>query len=1348
MKNIAILLILLTLFFSCQSGPSGNETEQSTILVSNELSNSIIKCINEDAFGYIWIGTESGLNRYNGVEVHQYFHSAEDSLSLRHDNINQIYCDKQGRLWVGTMQGISLYTEQDNFLPIPNEGPAHSSMGIAEDSQGRIYALFMGGIERYDEENKTFKTVLGNSNLTSGSFFFIDEKDRIWNRSGEKLVVVESETLKEKTSLALPFNPSSYLCDGYHQLWVFSRSQLALLNLSTLEWVSLPESLQLFLAKNNRQILNVKSLKEGSILLITNDGFYLYHPETKELTSQEDPSFPLLKSKNKVNDVFIDSQENTWYITPYDGVELVPVHKGVFNKNAQLIAAFEGKPVGSLLADRDGIHIWIRSVNHELFCYNQQDGKLSSFKLSGMEQGNDIDVKSMILFQDEAGAIWYNDTDNTVVQFREVNGHLEQLHRFSTPNSILTMAQDADGKLWMGGFMDGFLTYEPGMSVLKKEPLPQGEYLFPLSMRKGKDKRLAVLTIRGGLYYLVEGEPKLSAFSGALLNSAIQKGTTFHPNCMLEDSQGVLWIGTLGNGLMKYVPETHQTERIQGLTCQNVCDIQEDAKGHLWISTENGLSEIDPVNEHVKNYYSTDNIGGNQFFANSSCKTASGSLLFGGIHGLTEVTSEVSSPETNIPLYFEDLRIFNQLIRPGKGSNMKQSLHYNPEVRLNHLQNGFSISFSALEYGNQSRFTYQYKLEGVDKVWVNANASHMANYATLSPGEYPFHVRLVTNDLQTVLNEITLPITIQPALWDTWWAWLCYILAILFITWKVVSQYKASKLDKELARKAEQEKAQEMHINQMNMHFFANISHEFRTPLTVISGPLTQLCNNGRITGQEKKLLTLINRSVNRMLTLVNQMMDFNKLEEDALKLRVAYQDIVAPLNQVLAFFAINAQEKNIRLLGKGLEDYFLTWVDTDKLEKIMTNLLGNAMKYTPQNGKVVVSLDTIGTQEAQELFPESALEGDGQYVKICVSNSGSNIPEDQREKIFERYYQMENQKRGQFTFGTGIGLYYTSRLVKLHHGFIKVMDSVDTTGPCFCYLLPINESCYSEEDRTEEPTSQSLHVPVELDYSETRQEPESQEVGNQKPTLLVVDDDIEIVQYLKLLLSVHYRVICRFNATSAKETLQREENIDMVISDVIMPEVSGYQLCKDIKEDSSLCHIPVILVTAKTGIKDQVEGLNQGAIAYVTKPFDPDYLLAVIQSLLQNREATRKKLKEGTLTTELSDTNSLTGQDKAFMKHLYELMEEELDNPDMDIVRMTELMNVSRSKLYYKIKALVGENPASFFRQYKLNRAAEMIREGKYNIAEISHLTGFSSPSHFTTCFKKQFGVNPTDYV
>jgi DNA-binding NtrC family response regulator len=246
----------------------------------------------------------------------------------------------------------------------------------------------------------------------------------------------------------------------------------------------------------------------------------------------------------------------------------------------------------------------------------------------------------------------------------------------------------------------------------------------------------------------------------------------------------------------------------------------------------------------------------------------------------------------------------------------------------------------------------------------------------------------------------------------------------------------------------------------------------------------------------------------------------------------------------------------------------------------------------------------------------------------------------------------------------------------------------------------------------------------------------------------MVVDDDIEIVQYLKLLLSTQYKVICRFNATSAFETLQREENIDLIISDVIMPEVSGYQLCKQIKDDVRYSHIPVILVTAKNSVKDQVEGLNNGALAYVTKPFDPDYLMAVILSLLQNRDASRKLLQEGTLKTKLDGDDSLTAQDKAFMKELYKLMEEELDNPDMDIVRLTEMMRVSRSKLYYKIKALVGENPASFFKHYKLNRAAEMIREGKYNISEIAQLTGFSNQSYFTACFKKQFGVTPKEYV
>ena len=479
------------------------------------------------------------------------------------------------------------------------------------------------------------------------------------------------------------------------------------------------------------------------------------------------------------------------------------------------------------------------------------------------------------------------------------------------------------------------------------------------------------------------------------------------------------------------------------------------------------------------------------------------------------------------------------------------------------------------------------------------------------------------------------------------------------------------------------------------------------------------------------------------MLRLVNQLMDFNKLENDTLKLRVKRTDIISQLQRFVDIFRINANEKGIALNTYGLEDTFLMWLDVDKLDKIVGNLLSNALKFTPNGGKVELCFDVITREEAARLFTLTDKDIDTQYVKVAVADSGNGIPEEQLEKVFERYYQLDNQSKGTYNWGTGIGLYYARSLALLHHGYLKAGNRTEGSGAVFTLLLPVNDLSYTPEECTLPEEEQNKAFPIQTEEQYQLENTES--IRQQKQTLLVVDDDTEVAHYLKALLSPVYNVVCRFDADSAFKAMS-EEAPDLVLSDVVMPGRNGYDLCRQIKEDLQLCHIPVILVTAKATVENQVEGLNTGADAYVTKPFEPNYLLALIKSQLKNREKVRSLLSRSTPTDEIEE-NVLSPQDNTFMTELYHLMENELSNPELDVARMTELLKISRTKFYYKVKGLTGENPSVFFKTYKLNRAAKLIKEGKYTISEIADMTGFSTLSHFSTSFKKQFGATPSEY-
>ncbi|MBO4634111.1 MAG: response regulator, partial [Bacteroidales bacterium] len=487
----------------------------------------------------------------------------------------------------------------------------------------------------------------------------------------------------------------------------------------------------------------------------------------------------------------------------------------------------------------------------------------------------------------------------------------------------------------------------------------------------------------------------------------------------------------------------------------------------------------------------------------------------------------------------------------------------------------------------------------------------------------------------------------------------------------------------------------------------------------------------------DRQLVDIISRNATWMLSLVNQLLDFNRIGNSKLHMKVAKMDIVQPLRDIAELFRYNAQSKGIELGTYGLEDPFTMWVDADKVQKVVMNLLSNALKFTPSGGKVTLSFDVIPRADAAARFPLTEADTDGQYACISVSDSGPGIAPDEIEKIFERFYQ--SSSGGHKMQGSGIGLFYARVLCNLHHGYIKAWNR-EEGGAEFSLILPVSASSYSEDERTDQKPQLQVLTP-------TSAAPESAPSEDDAPRrhIAVVDDDIDIANYLKILLKPQYKVSLYFDAASALKGME-EDAPDLVISDVVMPGMDGYALCEAVKNDIQLSHIPVILVTAKVAVESQVQGLDKGADAYVTKPFQPAYLMALVKSLLENREKLHRQLGSVTTTEEI-EPEALSPRDAAFMKELYELMEKELANTDLDITRMTEMMKISRTKFYYKVKGLTGENPSVFFKRYKLNRAADLLKEGKFNMSEIAYMTGFNTLSHFSTSFKKQFGVPPSEY-
>ena len=1315
--------------------------------ISADISNQKVTSFAEDEFGHIWIGTFRGLNRYNVHEYHQYFCTDEQN-SLPDNQIQAIFKDSQNRLWVSTVNGMSLYTAEDDFTRIPMEGPSNNAMQIFEDSKGDIYISTSISLCRYDGEGMIFEEVLGvqDQEPSIGRQFFVTPDGDIIAVTPFSIKAYDPSSLELKGTVELDGYPGYFtmLPDG--RLWMATGDRVMVYDTENDYFVPVSENLRQHKLFAGSSVSYIYQYGEDSVLLNTeNDGLFIYDKAEGTLKHQSENGFPFVAPDDKITCMFTDSRNNLWIGTYDQGYRVIYDYKERFNSDSWLKSNVGHRSVVSLDNDSKD-NLWIVTLREGLYLCNSAEGVFRKFATADIV-GSVSAAKAQVrgVFVDEDDDLWL--TFDSGVARCVYDGKSLEMDRFWPMFYPGSVSQDKTGRIWIGSFGENLYYVLPGENELNSIKVVSAGFTYipcalPLQSENGNVLSAAFQVglceidgRRGHVRQIVVEESKWK--------ECIQR-SVFVPSCMYQDAEGIVWIGTVANGLMRFDLDGDKLERVPGAPCLDITSIEEDMNGYLWVSTQYGLGRYDREAERFTNWFATDGIGGNQFYDRASCRMSDGTVIFGGTHGVTSFNPTEVNYLRDVPVYFEALKVNNVLVRPQAGGCIEKGLQYSPDVNLEHYQNGFSISFAALEYGEYERVDYQYMLEGFDRHWVDASGNREASYSNLPSGKYTFKVRVTNGDHTVVIAENQISIDIEYPWWMCWWANIIYVVVAVAVIALIARAYKQMQIEKAGKLAAQQEKEQERRVNQMNMDFFANISHEFRTPLTMISGPVAQLRESSGMSEGNKRLLSIVQRNIFRMQRLVNQQLDFNKLENDTLKLKVKHIDVISQLCDLTDMFRVTAQEKGVQFRVYGLEDSMTVWVDDDKLDKICFNLLSNAMKFTGDGGKVEFSLDVISREEASHLFALTDKDVDSRYMKIVVKDSGPGIPESELEKIFERFYQLEGQSKVAYGWGTGIGLYFARALAQLHHGYLKAGNRTTGPGALFTLLLPISESSYSDAEKVHlggaEPGSQYKSRNVE--YPEF---PVSVS-GEGRKKVLVVDDDADVVHYLRTLLSPVYDVISRFDAESAYVVI-KEEAPDIIVSDVVMSGRTGYELCRQVKDNLQLSHVPVILLTAKATVGDQVEGLDCGADAYVTKPFEPQYLLALIQSQLKNREKIRAILSEATDVEDLEE-DALSPQDSAFMNELYQLMEKELSNSELDVSRMTELLHISRTKFYYKVKGLTGENPSVFFKRYKLNRAAQLLKERRYNISEIADMTGFSTLSHFSTSFKKQFGVSPSEYV
>ncbi len=1311
-----------------------------SVAVADRLSNQRVNAFAEDADGHIWIGTFRGLDKYTIHDYHQYF-CTDDTLGLPDNQITALRRSADGRLWVGTAGGAALRTDDGGFLRIPIEGDSQNVNEIIETRDGQILFNCSAQLFRYDAERGRIVPAVRDY---GGYNTLVGADGRIWTATMAELRCFEPAGFSPAGSWPTrhPVYHSAMAATG--EIWLSGMGQLSIFDPRTEKWSALPRAILQEPRLTRGDIDILFACGQDMLLHTIKDGMFCYSQATGQLLHQSDPEFPYDIPDFEIRTLFRDSRGNLWFGSTDQGYSISYAAKNGFSSLPYLTDRFAHKSVTSVCTDREG-HLWIATLNDGLFVYDLQTRDLRRMDLNRFVPDNSVGyIRCSSIFCDAQGELWIAMTEKyTLLHCRYDGRDLQLLDRMNLANPM-TVSQDDLGRIWISGFSSELTRYDKATRRLAQFHLPSDAWTFVSALLPVAPGRMLAASFGNPMceIYTNTGETRFLDAPDEEWRHNIRRAVV-SPTCLFKDSAGDIWLGTVGNGLFRRERSTQLTRPVEGASCPDICSIEEDRQGNIWISTMNGLTRFDRTVGTLTHYFESDGLGGNQFYDRSSCILPDGTLVFGGTHGLTCFNPLDLGRKSTSPVVFEDLRIHNSLVQPGPDAPVDRELARLPDVTIRHDQNGFSISYAALDYAPHASVRYQYKMEGFDAYWIEAGTANEAYYANLPAGRYRFRVRTAdAADEGQALN-----IRILPPWYRTWWAVLLYCLAALgfgFFIWHVYRRMR--RVRKEAARhirevrreqeRAEQEKEAEQRLNRVQMNYFANVAHEFRTPLTMIAGPVEQLAASPGIQGQDRQLVGIVQRNAAWMLSLVGQLLDFNRIGDKKLQLKVAEGDIVATLAESAELFRFNAGSKGIEFNTYGLEDPFKMWRDADKVAKITMNLLSNAMKYTAPGGKVALSFDVLPREEVARDFPLTDADTDTQYAQIRVSDTGRGIPEDQLEKIFERFHQAG---RGDAA-GTGIGLYYSRALAELHHGYIHARNR-DGGGAEFTLVLPVSAASYSADERsTEDQQRPAIPVPV-ADAGV----PAGEESAD-KRCVVVVDDDIDVANYVKVLLAPYYRVIVHFDADSALKALE-EESPDLVISDVVMPGRSGYELCEAIKGNLQLSHIPVILVTAKVAVESQVQGLDKGADAYVTKPFNPSYLLALVKSLLENRDKLRRRLGSVTSTEDI-EPEALSPRDSAFMKELYALMDKELANQELDITRITEMMHISRTKFYYKVKGLTGENPGVFFKRYKLNRAADLLKEGKHNMSEIAWMTGFNTLSHFSTSFKKQFGVPPSDYI
>ncbi|RXK62868.1 response regulator [Lacibacter luteus] len=1308
-------------------------------------SNSVLS-ITQDRSGFLWFGTQIGLNRYDGTRFKTYFHNNKDSNTLYNNNVISLLCDSRKTIWAGTSTGLNRYNEaKDQFERIQLRTSPVNINSVYEDRQGNIWVGSSDGLYLFSNGQTDKPTIFkaGNANGIAGNnvrAVFEDHNKHLWvgtNKGLTRMIPQKNgysfENFTHEAGNARSLSAlyiTSIAEDAKQQLWVGTQnSGINLFDAVTKSFTRFTKNGNGETSIINNNIRIIRSTRNGMLWVGTQEGLSIIDPVTKNIRSyQNDPGNRKSLSQNSIYSLYEDANGSVWIGTYFGGANSTYPYSTNFSvlQNHANKSSLSNNVVSSIVEDEQH-NLWMGTEGGGLNYYNRSTGLFTVYKNNVNDAASLGSNLVKIVLVDKEQNIWcgthgggLNVLDRRQNKFKR---YLYKENDAATLNSEITsMIEDDNERLWAGTNF--------GLQLFSKK----GTELTALSFSSingftnGVPARTFYKDAQGAVW--IGGNPGLYVVNG---NNMKELSDDLYINNITQDKKGNIWVALSYGGIAMYNSSNgkfvHYTEK-EGLPNTNVISLLEDENGFFWLSTDKGLIKYSPALKTAQTYTMSDGLAGNEFNYNSYLKDSKGEFFFGGYHGITSFFP--GTIETNsyvAPVVFTGLRLFNNPVTiNGDDELLDRNISQTKRIVFTHKQNVFTVEFALLNFIKSSKNKYAYKLEGFDKNWNDVTTAS-ATYTNLPSGTYTFWVKGANND-GVWSQASSIELKILPPFWLTWWAYCIYILAFAGILFLVVRFFFLRALLK---------KEDELH--QVKLNFFTNVSHEIRTHLTLIMAPVDKLLDTKQNDGFVQQQLTQVKSNAHRLLKLVSELMDFRKAETNHLNLHVERHNLIPFLQDVYNSFREMSLAKNISISFIHNKEEMFAYYDEEQLEKVFFNLLANAFKFTPEGGRILFE----ATQENNQIL-------------VTVTDNGRGIAPEYIDKLFTNFFQVADH--GMQNTGYGIGLALSKNIVELHKGNISVESEPSTAEKegktVFTVTLLQGNQHFEVASAAQTSTvTQSIaaeQAPVAVQHQPI---PATDSVAEKPFTILVVEDNSELRLLIKETFAANYNVLECENGLLGWNTAT-EQIPDLIISDVMMPEMDGFTLCEKLKTDERTSHIPVVLLTAKSSQSDQVSGLETGADIYLTKPFSTKILELNVRNLLAAREKLRERFsKQITVIpetkTETAEEHNVTGYankvDQEFLEKVMQIVDEHMDDPDFGVEKLSRKVAMSAPILYKKIKAVSNMSVNEFVKSLRLKKAAQLLLQTDLTINEVSFTVGYNDRKYFSREFKKQFGKLPSEF-